>query len=128
MAGELLGSWSTDTTHNGVNTIAASANATGDIVSNDTKTGTEIGIRVTYGATITGGGVTAYLLREVASGVFQAIADSPFQWVLPVTASSTINFATLIDSGVGRFTIGLANPATNSSVTPTVTYRPHTWG
>jgi hypothetical protein len=122
--GESVSAYTTDSVVN-ASPIAASASATTDVRSNDGLKSTEVSISCSYGTTISGGGLIVYVCKEYATGQFQNIADAPFSFVMAATASAIIDAVFTVPASVGKFTLIVFNPATNSTVTVTVRYRTH---
>lgn len=113
-------SWSTTS-------IAASSITNGNAsttaaINNDTKSGTEIAISVTYGGSPTNG-VNVYVLRDVNGSFEDPSNDRPFGFQMPYVASGTCKrtFSVMADR-VSNFKICVVNN-TGDTVTATVTYK-----
>lgn len=124
--GESIGTWTADSAIAAASVAAGSASSPGDARSNDSQTGTEVSVACTYGGTITGGGLIVYICKEYDTGSYQAIADSPYNFQMAITASTTIRTVFIVPPSVGKYKVMVFNPATNSTVTVTVKHRPHT--
>lgn len=115
--------WATDSTLNGAS-IAGNANSVSGAISNDLKGGTEVSIEVAYGGTVSGGAAIVYLERDVDGTNYEAVADSPYSFRMPVTASTTHRRAITVPGHlVGKFRVRVANPNGNSTLTCTVRTR-----
>lgn len=84
----------------------------------------EIGIAIGYGSTITGGGVTVWIVGDVDGTHFESVTtDAPFSFLMPVTASTTVRRRLAIPAqDLSRLQVVISNPSTNSSVTATLFY------
>lgn len=123
-------SWTTDSVLNGTPTVAAGAYSSNSATianygaSPNEVLDTEITVDVAYGATITGGGAIVYICRRTRTGWESPANDSPASFTVPVVASTTRSKTVTVPGLVGDFQVVVFNPATNSTITPTLASRP----
>lgn len=118
--------WSVDSVLNAASVAGGALSSNSNTIANAVASpnevlDTECGLAITYGGTITGGGVIVYICRDV-NGTFENPAtDNPYSFTMAVVASSTVRRAfTVSGQDMSRFQIVVANPATNSTVTVTL--------
>lgn len=118
------GSWATDANLNAAS-IAANAETDSAVIALNTKIGVQVSIDVTYGGTITGGGVQVYVLCDVDGTNYEArTTDSPYGFTLPTNASGHVRRTFFVDAeDCPNFKVGVYNPTGNSSVTVTLRTR-----
>jgi len=104
--------------------VANSGNAETAALSNNSKLGTEVSIAAAYGATATVG-LKVYVLREVDTTTYEAVADKPYGFEMPFTVSTTHRRGFWVPHSFGAFKIRVEN-ASGASVTVTVKTRQQT--
>lgn len=88
-------------------TIANGATLTTAAISNDGKLMTEISVDIIYHASSTKG-VVVYALRD-SDGTDEAVADTPFSFVMPFAAGATKQKVFSIPPSYSKFKIHLTN-------------------
>jgi hypothetical protein len=111
--------WDDAWTVTGVNaaTVAANTGAETGAISNDGKLDTEVSVSIGYGATISGGAAKVYVLRDIDGTAYEAVADRPYGFDMPVTASTTHRRSFSVPASVSRFKVRVENPSGNSDLT-----------
>lgn len=101
--------------------ITNTGTATTAAISNDGKSGTEIGVTIAYGSTADAG-VDVYVLREV-DGNYETVNDRPYGFQMPYAISTTkYRTFTVMADRVSKFKIYIENQ-TGATVTATISYK-----
>lgn len=109
-------SWTNDATITA--TLTAGTAQTGDAVNLDGKSGVAVGIAVTFGATVSNGGVLVQILRDVDGTNYEDANSAPRQFTIPATASTAVKKAFTVDARlVNKFKVRLLMPSGNSNGT-----------
>ncbi len=99
--------------------VANAGTATTAAVSNDLKLDTEVSIEAAYGGTATEG-IKVYILRDVDGTNYEAVADGPYGFEMPRTASTTHRRTLTVPAAISNFKVHVTN---NSGASVTVTVR-----
>lgn len=103
-------------------TVTNGSTATTAAISQAAKTATEIAITIVYGGTATAGAII-YLLRDVDGTNYEAVADVPYGFTMPYSASTTYRRAFAVQgTDASRFKVMVSNPS-GASITATVSYQ-----
>lgn len=100
-------------------TIADAANDDTSYISHDGKWGTEVAVEVVYGNPATEG-VKVYVAPNTGAAVAADLADSPWGFEMPYTASTTHHRHFFVDgTAIGSFRVLLTNDS-GAAVTATL--------